>query len=74
MIHEEYPEILPENFKFKLVSNNEVKIEIENLDTKKSSGYGSIRAIILKQCVFAYLLHLANSINYSIQYSSFPQE
>ena len=27
-----------------LVSNNEVKKEIENLDTKKSSTYGSIPA------------------------------
>ena len=35
MIHEKYPEILPESFKFQLVSNNEVKKEIENLDTKK---------------------------------------
>ena len=74
MIHEKYPEILPESFKFQLVSNNEVKKEIENLDTKKSSTYGSIPATILKQCVNAYLPHLTNSINYSIQHSSFPQE
>ena len=74
MIHEKYPEILPESFKFQLVSNNEVKKEIENLDTKKSSIYGSIPATILKQCVNAYLPHLTNSINYSIQHSSFPQE
>ena len=47
---------------------------IENLDTKKSSTYGSIPAIILKQCVNAYLPHLTNSIRYSIQHSSFPQE
>ena len=73
MIHEKYPEILPEIFKFQLVSNDEVKKEIENLDTKKSSTYGSIPATILKQCVNAYLLHLTNSINY-IQHSSFPQE
>ena len=74
MIHEKYPEILPESFKFQLVSNNEVKKEIENLDTKKSSTYGSIPATILKQCVNAYLPHLTNSINYSIQHSSFPQK
>ena len=74
MIHEKYPEILPESFKFQLVSNNEVKKEIENLDTKKSSTYGSIPATILKQCVNAYLPHLTNSINHSIQHSSFPQE
>ena len=35
MIHEKYPEILPESFKFQFLSNNEVKKEIENLDTKK---------------------------------------
>ena len=74
MIHEKYPEILSESFKFQLVSNNEVKKEIENLDTKKSSTYGSIPATILKQCVNAYLPHLTNSINYSIRHSSFPQE
>ena len=73
-IHEKYPEILPESFKFQLVSNNEVKKEIENLDTKKSSTYGSITATILKQYVNAYLPHLPNSINYSIQHSSFPLE
>ena len=35
MIHEKYPEILPESFKFQFMSNNEVKKEIENLDTKR---------------------------------------
>ena len=74
MIHEKYSEILPESFKFQFLSNNEVKKEIENLDTKKSSTYGSIPAAILKQCVNAYLSHLTNSVNYSIQHSNFPQE
>ena len=74
IIHDKYPEILPESFKFQLVSNNEVKKEIENLDNKKSSTYGSIPATILKQCVNGYLPHLTNSINNSIQHSSFPQE
>ena len=45
------------------------------LNLKKSSTtYGSIPSTILKQCVNAYLPHLTNSINYSIQHSSFPQE
>ena len=74
MIHEKYPEILPESFKFQFVSNNEVKKEIENLDTKKSSTYCSIPATILKQCVNAYLPHLTNSIKYYIQHSNFTQE
>ena len=33
MIYEKYPEILPESFKFQFGSNNEVKKEIENLDS-----------------------------------------
>ena len=65
---------LPENFKFQLVSNNKVKKEIENLDTKKSSTYGSIPATILKQYINAYLTHPMNPINYFIQHSSFLQE
>ena len=69
-----YPEILPECFKFQSVSKNKVNKEIENLDTKKSSTYRSIPTTILKQCVNAYLPHLTNSINYSIQHSNFPQE
>ena len=71
MIHEKYPEILPESFKFEFVSSNEVKKEIDN---KKSSTYGSIPTTTLNQCVNAYLPHLTNSINYSIQHSNFPQE
>ena len=74
MIHEKYSEILPESFKFQFLSNNEVKKEIENLDTAKSSTYGSIPVTIFKQCVNAYLPHLTNSINYSIQHSNFPQK
>ena len=41
MIHEKYPEIIPESFKLQFLYNNEVEKEIENLDTKKSSTYGS---------------------------------
>ena len=51
MILEKYPEILPESFKFQLVSDSNVKKEIENLDTKKSSTCGSIPATILKEYV-----------------------
>ena len=74
MIHEKYPEILPESFKSQFLSNDEMKKEIENLDTKKSSTYGYIPGTILKPCVNAYLSHLTNSINYSIQYSNCPQD
>ena len=31
IIHEKYPEIIPESFNFELVSDNDVKKEIENL-------------------------------------------
>ena len=55
------PEIVPESFKFQFASNNEVKKEIKNLDTKKLSTHG-------------FMPHLTNSINYSIQHSNFPQE
>ena len=72
MIHERYPKILLKSFKFQFVSNNDVKKEIESLDTKKTSTYGYIPATLLKQYVNAYLSHLTNSINYSIQHSSFP--
>ena len=72
MINEKYPEILPESSKFQSASNNKVKKEIENLDTKKSLAYGSIPVTILKQCVNVYLPHLTNSINYSIQHTTFP--
>ena len=74
MIHKKYPEIVPESFKFELVSDNDVKKEIENLYTKELSAYGSIPAVILKQCVNAYLPHLTNSMNYSFQHITFPQE
>ena len=74
MIHEKYPEILLESFKFQFLSNNEVKKEIENLDTKNSSTDGAIPATILKQCVNAYLPHFTNSINSSIQHSNFSEE
>ena len=74
MIPEKYPEILPESFKFQFLSDNDVKKETENLDSKKSSTYGSIPGTILKQCVNAYLPHLTNSINCSIQHSNFSQE
>ena len=46
MIHEKYPEILPESFKFQFLPKNEVKKEIQNLDTKKPSTHGSIPATI----------------------------
>ena len=48
--------------------------KLEKLGAKKSSTYGSVAPTILKQCVNAYLPNLSNSINYSNQLCSFPQE
>ena len=48
MIHEKYPEIIPESFNFELVYDNVVKKKKENLNIKKPLTYGSIPASILK--------------------------
>ena len=74
MIYEKYPEIIPESFNFKLVSDDDVKKKMQNLNIKKSSTHGSIPANVLKQCVDCYLAQLTNSINYSFQHNRFPQE
>ena len=39
--------MIPETFNFELISDNDVKKEIENLHIKKSSLYGSIPGSIL---------------------------
>ena len=48
--------------------------KLEKLGAKKSSTYGSVAPTILKKCVNTYLPNLSNSINYSNQLCSFPQE
>ena len=73
-IHETFPNIIPENFRFKEVSKGNVRKEIHNLNVKKSPTYGSIPASILKQCVNAYLPYVTDSINYSSRKSTFPEE
>ena len=65
---------IKESFNFELVSYNDAKKEIENLNIKKSSTQGSIPASTLRQCIGAYLPQLTNSINCSFQHNSFPQE
>ena len=40
MIQKKYPEIIPESFKFELVSDNDAEKETENLDTKKITNIG----------------------------------
>ena len=58
-----YPEIVPDTFKFTLVSSKDVKKEIMNLNAKKSSSSKAIPATILKQSVHIYLPFLTNCIN-----------
>ena len=73
-IHETFPNIIPENFHFKELSKDNVRKEIRNINVKKSSTHASIPAFILKQCVDAYLPHLADSISYFLRESTFPEE
>ena len=73
-IHETFPNIIPENFRFKEVSKDNVRKEIHYLNVKKSPRYGSIPTSILKQSVDAYLPYVTDSINYSSRESTFPEE
>ena len=73
-IHETFPNIIPENFRFKEVSKDNVRKEIHYLHVKKSPRYGSIPTFILKQCADAYLPYVTDSINYSSRESTFPEE
>ena len=69
-----YPEIVPDTFKFTLVSSEDVKKEIMNLNVKKSSSSKAIPATILKQSVHIYLPYLTNCINHSFVTNKFPDE
>ena len=44
-----------------------MKNEIQKLNVKKSSAFGCIPVTILKDCIDAYLVHLINSVNHSVQ-------
>ena len=68
------PEIVPDTFKFTLVSSEDVKKEIMNLNFKKSSSSKAIPATILKQSVHIYLPFLTNCINHSFVANKFPDE
>ena len=46
-----------------------MKNEIQKLNVKKSSAFGCIPVTILKDCIDAYLVHLTNSVNHSVQTS-----
>ena len=74
-IKEAYSEILREdNFSFKVVSMDEVKKEVLELNSKESSTYGAIPASILKQTTGVHLKYLTNTINSFLKESTFPDE
>ena len=71
-IKEIYPEIFPNIYKLKPATKE--KNEIQKFNVKKSSTFGCIPVTILKDCVDAYLVHLTNAANYSLETSVFPQK
>ena len=74
-IKEAYSEILREDhFIFKIVSMDEVKKEVLELNSKKPSTYGAIPASILKQTIEVHLKYPTNTINNSLKESTFPDE
>ena len=73
-INEFFPDINVNDFEFETVTMEDVKKEILNLNTKKSSTSGSIPATILKQSLDIYLPYLTKSVNYTINESEFPAE
>ena len=73
-IKEFFPGINVNDFEFETVTMEDVKKEILNLNTKKSSTSGSIPATILKQSLDIYLPYLTKSVNYAINESEFPAE
>ena len=69
-----FPDINVNDFEFETVTMEDVKKEILNLNTKKSSTSGSIPATILKQSLDIYVPYLTKSVNYTINESEFPAE
>ena len=69
-----YPEIISHTFNFTLVSPEDVKKEIMNLNNKISSSSKAILSTILKQSVHIYLTFLTNCINHSFVANKFPDE
>ena len=63
-----------ELFSFNLVSSDEIKREILNLNNKKASREGDIPVNILKDAIDTYLPILTKIINSSIEQNEFPNE
>ena len=73
-VKEIYPEIVSSSFKFKPVTKDDIKNDIQNLNVKKLSTFRCIPFTILEDCIDVYLVHLANSVNQSLQTSVFLQK
>ena len=69
-----FPDITVNDSEFETVIMKDVKKEILNLNTKKSSNCGSIPATILKQSLDIYLPYLTKCVNYTINEGKFPAE
>ena len=63
-----------ELFTFNLVSSDEMKREMLNLNNKKASREGDIPVNILKDAIDTYLPILTKVINSSIEQNEFPNE
>ena len=59
---------------FNLVSSDEIKREILNLNNKKASREGDILVKILKDAIDTYLPILTKVINSSFEQNEFPNE
>lgn len=51
MMNEQHLKVVPESFEYELVFYNDVQKEVENINTKTSSIYGSAPEPLIKQCV-----------------------
>ena len=69
-----YLEKVPDTFNFTLVSLEDVKKEIMNLNVKTSSSGKEIPAKILKESLHIYLPFLTNCTNHSFVANKFPDE
>ena len=63
-----------EKFSFQLVTEDQVREEIMNLDGSKATPIGDISVDILKSTVDIHLPFITNSINLSIEKGCFPEE
>ena len=63
-----------EKFSFQLVTEDQVREEIMNLDGSKATPIGDISVDILKSTVDIHLPFITNRINLSIEKNCLPEE